>query len=175
MAKDNKADKGKDTQQKDLTWVWFAVVIVLIGAFVYIRYQSSQVFEYVGGDDRSVLVLLRGTKDISYQVQYTGNNLISIERIQLKLITGQDMQVYTDVEEMRLVNGGLEVTLDMEGNVLAGDTFVVQPGDTFVIHMRLYGQALGTNRLESLIISYLEGDREGFFDLNLEAAAFAVE
>jgi hypothetical protein len=91
------------------------------------------------------------------------------------LITGPDVVVHTDVEEMRLVKGSDEVVLDMEGNVVAGDEFMLQPNDTFEIQMRLYGHTLGTNRLQSLYIHFERNDQKEFFELPLSETVFSVE
>ena len=166
---------AKDKQQSDRTWLWIGLAVIALAAFLFYQYQSSKLFAVTSGDDGSVLVLLRGTKEVSFQVDYKGDAPASISQIQLKLITGPDVVVHTDVDEMRLVIGENQVVLDKEGNVIGGDQFVLQPNDTFEIQMKLFGRTLGINRLESIYIHFERNGQKEFFELPLSDTIFSVE
>jgi len=53
--------------------------------------------------------------------------------------------------------------------------FLLQPQDEFEIIITLSGMDLGSNRLENIIIRYLQGDREVKFELPLNETYFNVE
>jgi hypothetical protein len=67
------------------------------------------------------------------------------------------------------------VVLEKVGTVPAGEVFLLQPQDEFEIIITLSGADLGTNRLENIIIRYLQGDREIKFELPLNETYFNVE
>ena len=175
MVKVKQEKKGKEQGQTDYTWLWVILGVVLIVVFFVWQSQSPRVFTFLEGDEGSILVLLNSKKDVSYKLQYIGREPVTISQIQLKLIAGKELKVYTDVEEMKLLGAGMEVVLEKVGTVPAGEVFLLQPQDEFEIIITLSGADLGTNRLENIIIHYLQGDREVMFELPLNETYFNVE
>jgi hypothetical protein len=148
------------------------LIIVALAIFLAWQRQAARVFRVLEGDNR-VLILLRGHKMASFTVEYTGGNEAFINQVQLKLVAGPDAQVHSDVDEMRLILGSEVVVLNNEGHVVDADGFSVNPGDTFIIEMDLYGQSLGSNRLEALWIYY--NDKASPVEVKLDTAILNVE
>ncbi len=169
-------NKKKQTQQKpNPTWVWAAIVIVGLLVLIVWQSQAAKIFSYIDGDDRPVLVLLRGDKDVSYTLQYVGKDPIEISKVQLKLTSGADLVVHTDVEEMALILDGQQIVLESVGSVPAGQSFTVNSQDQFQLTIRLYGRSLGHNRLDGLLFTYLRDGKEETFELPLAETLFSVE
>ncbi len=175
MARATQEKKGKEQGHTGYTWLWVILAVALIVVFFVWQSQSSRVFTFLEGDEGSVLVLLNSKKDVSYKLQYIGREPVTISQIQLKLIAGKELEVYTYVEEMKLLGAEMEVVLEKVGTVPAGEVFLLQPQDEFEIIITLSGMDLGSNRLENIIIRYLQGDREVKFELPLNETYFNVE
>lgn len=175
MARAKQEKKRIEQGQTDYTWLWVILGVVLIVVFFVWQSQSSRVFTFVEGDEGSILVLLNSKKEVSYKLQYIGREPVTISQVQLKLIAGEELEVYTDVEEMKLLGAGMEVVLEKVGTVPTGEVFLLQPQDEFEIIITLAGMDLGSNRLENIIIRYLQGDREVKFELPLNETYFNVE
>jgi hypothetical protein len=175
MAKAKTNEKKQTQQNQNRTWVWAAIVIVGLLVMIVWQSQTAKVFSYIDGDDRSVLVLLRGDKDVSYTLQYLGKDPIEISKVQLKLTSGTDLVVHTDVEEMVLISDGQQVVLESVGSVPAGQSFTLNSQDQFQLTIRLYGRSLGHNRLDGLLFTYLRDGEVETFELPLAATLFSVE
>jgi hypothetical protein len=160
----------KDTNR---TWMMAGILIILLLA-VFLAWQRSagRVFKVTQGDQR-ILILLRGHKMATFELEYTGGEVADVDQVQLKLVAGPDAQVHSDVEEMRLMIGNTVIVLDQEGHVVDGAGFSVNPGDVFTIEMDLYGQSLGQNRLDALWI-YINGKATAV-EVQLQEAVLDVE
>ena len=167
------AKQQQSNNDPNRNWMIVGVgIIIALAAFLAWQRQAARVFQVNDGDER-VLVLLRGRKMASFDVEYTGGAEAHIDQVQLKLVAGPDAQVHTDVEEMRLLLDGEPAMLDSEGFVLNDGGFVLQPGESFTLEIDLYGQSLGSNRLEALWIYY--NDKASPVEVMLNEAVLDVE
>ena len=163
--------KKEATEKRDYTWLWVALVILALAAFWFWRYQAAKVFSYVDGDDRAVLVLLRGSKEVYYEAQYTGRNPVVLNQIEFKQVVGSDMDPHVDVEKIWVISNGQEIMLDEEGFLEKG--LELSQDQNFEIHIVLLGSSLGSSRLESFWL-YVDGQIEPY-EMPLSEAVFSVE
>jgi hypothetical protein len=177
MAEDSRKQSKAEQEKRDYYWIWVIIGFIVVGGYYFWQRQASQVFNFVEGDDRPMMVLVRSSEEAYYKVQYVGRKQIAVSRVQLKLVTGPEMKLYTDVEAMSLSGPGGQVVLDKKGNVLEGDSFTLAPQDEFEIRIVVYGREVGGNPLKSLLFSYIpEGRSEAVvFEMPLSNAFFTVE
>lgn len=142
-------------------WITVGVLALVALAFWLVRQnQQAHLFTLERGDD-AVVILLRDTEDGVYTVKYNGRQPIEITGIHV-MLAGEVLHM--DVESVRLEDDTQQVQIE-QNQVPEGQSFQVEPGDTFRVRITFSGQTLGYNYMYGFRLAYSEGGRSGTFDL----------
>jgi hypothetical protein len=136
-----------------------ATILLLVFSLVGCN-SNNPAFQFVDGE-KAAVVLIRNTDNGSYQVQYNGDQPAQIHSLQV-MIAGQILHV--DVANVNLRLGEQAVSL-IDNNVPEGESFVVQPGETFTIDVSYSGQSLGFNYVHGFRMTYTANGQTSTLDV----------
>ncbi len=152
----------KDEALPKRAWITIGILLVAaLAAWLVHKNQQAHLFTLKSGDD-AVVILLRDIEDGVYTVQYNGRQPIEITGLHV-MLAGEILHM--DVESVALKNGAQEVRIE-QNRVPEGETFRVEPGDSFRVRITFSGQTLGYNYMYGFRIAYTAGEREAVFDLS---------
>ena len=115
-------------------------------------------------------MLILGNLINNFQVLH--NILLQIEFL---WVTSSGM-MHTGFDELRVIVGDQEVITGNEGDIPAGETITLQPGEEFTVVYSIHGETLGVQYLKSIQIYYNLGDSERMDVLELEEQIrFSIE
>ncbi|MEW6716221.1 MAG: hypothetical protein AB1345_01770 [Chloroflexota bacterium] len=178
MAKKSKSSKkpvGQRSLKKVLQripWGFVVAALFIVVAIIVWYWQTStqNVFSIEEGN-KELVVLLRNEEDGQYTLKYTGKR--SAELTSLKVMLGGKI-IHADVLEVGLAYQGMEVILNKDGSVPAGNEIMLAPGDVITVRVRFRGQTLGGNYLYGFRVGYALGGRERTYDLLLNMEYIVV-
>ncbi len=158
----------RNQNQSKFLWAGIGTAVLLFVALSFIVSRLNALpFKFVSGEE-APLILLRNTTDVQYQLEVTGSNPVTVERVVPMIQTFQGQVMYVDIEAVQLAAGGEPILLAEGGVMPAGTTLVLQPGDTLDITVTYLGQTLGHNRVYGFRLGYNVNGRSGEADLEIE-------
>jgi hypothetical protein len=168
-----KTTTNADGNPRRLLWAGVAVaVVIFVVVAVLIWQRTSFPFTFVGGEERAI-VILRNTQDIEYEIKFTGNQPVELNRVIIQL-ESQQMVLFVEVQQVTAIVGGQEVVLDDAGRVPEGTQLLVQPDDVIKVRVTYYGDSIGAHYVYGFRLGFTSNGVENENTLNIKDREFIV-
>lgn len=146
------------------------LIFIVVGVIIW--RQTAFPFSFVGGEQHAV-VLKDNRYDAEYQIEYTGDQPASLERVIVQLESPQPV-LHVDIRDVTIILDGVETTLEGSGHVPEGVQLTLQPGEVFTIRVTYLGQTIGAHYVYGFKIGYQAEGRYVENALNIKDREFTV-
>ncbi|GAB4582062.1 MAG: hypothetical protein Fur0022_48150 [Anaerolineales bacterium] len=129
-------------------------------------------FKFASGDEQ-VIVLLRNTQDAEYELEFTGNEPINLQRVIIQLESNQ-LTLHVDVQQVTVIVGDQQVVMDDSGRTPEGTELLLQPGETFKVRVTYLGDTIGAHYIYGFRLGYESNGVYNEDTLNINDREFIV-
>lgn len=162
-----------ESKLRPLLWVGvFIALLVFIVVAVIVWQRTAFPFKFASGDEQ-VIVLLRNTQDAEYELEFTGNEPINLQRVIIQLESNQ-LTLHVDVQQVTVIVGDQQVVMDDSGRTPEGTELLLQPGETFKVRVTYLGDTIGAHYIYGFRLGYESNGVYNEDTLNINDREFIV-